>query len=67
MASWLSTRRPSIPPAIRARARARGRRLRRPAPRLEWLYVNQVLQADRDADLDFLVGSSGDQMSRESH
>jgi dihydroxy-acid dehydratase len=26
-----------------------------------------VLQADTGADLDFLVGSSGDQVSRESH
>jgi len=31
------------------------------------LYVDHVLQADRGADLDFLVGSSGDEVSRESH
>jgi dihydroxyacid dehydratase/phosphogluconate dehydratase len=39
------------------------------APRRGWerLYVNTVLQADTGADLDFLVGSSGDQVSRESH
>ncbi len=33
----------------------------------EKLYVDHVLQADRGADLDFLVGSSGDKVSRESH
>ncbi|KHL02859.1 IlvD/Edd family dehydratase [Sinomonas humi] len=33
----------------------------------EKLYVDHVLQADRGADLDFLVGSSGSQVSRESH
>jgi len=31
------------------------------------LYIDTVLQADRGADLDFLVGSSGDEVSRESH
>ncbi len=33
----------------------------------EKLYVQTVQGADRGADLDFLVGSSGDQVSRESH
>ena len=33
----------------------------------ERLYVDHVLQADRGADLDFLVGSSGSEVSRESH
>jgi dihydroxy-acid dehydratase len=39
------------------------------APRRGWerLYVEHVLQADTGADLDFLVGSSGSQVSRESH
>lgn len=39
------------------------------APRRGWerLYVEHVTQADRGADLDFLVGASGDQVSRESH
>jgi dihydroxy-acid dehydratase len=39
------------------------------APLRGWerLYVEHVLQADRGADLDFLVGASGDQVSRESH
>jgi Dihydroxyacid dehydratase/phosphogluconate dehydratase len=38
-------------------------------PRRGWerLYVDHVMQADTGADLDFLVGSSGDQVSRESH
>ncbi|WGL17541.1 dihydroxy-acid dehydratase [Microbulbifer bruguierae] len=31
------------------------------------LYVDTVLQADKGADLDFLVGGSGDEVSRESH
>ncbi len=38
-------------------------------PRRGWerLYVDHVTQADQGADLDFLVGSSGSQVSRESH
>jgi dihydroxy-acid dehydratase len=38
-------------------------------PRRGWeqLYVEHVLQADSGADLDFLRGSSGDQVTRESH
>jgi dihydroxyacid dehydratase/phosphogluconate dehydratase len=38
-------------------------------PRRGWerLYVDHVLQANTGADLDFLVGSSGPQVSRESH
>jgi L-arabonate dehydrase len=31
------------------------------------LYVKHVLQADKGADLDFLVGKSGDKVSRDSH
>jgi dihydroxy-acid dehydratase len=31
------------------------------------LYVDHVLQADTGADLDFLVGSTGSKVSRESH
>ncbi len=38
-----------------------------PARGWERLYVDSVLQADTGADLDFLVGSSGDAVSRESH
>jgi len=33
----------------------------------ERLYVDHVRQADTGADLDFLVGSSGDKVTRESH
>jgi dihydroxy-acid dehydratase len=38
-------------------------------PRRGWerLYVDHVTQADTGADLDFLVGSSGSKVSRESH
>ena len=31
------------------------------------LYVKHVLQADQGADLDFLVGKSGDKVTRDSH
>ena len=39
------------------------------APRRGWerLYVDHVRQADTGADLDFLIGSSGSAVSRESH
>ncbi|MEO3845230.1 dihydroxy-acid dehydratase [Streptomyces sp. B22F1] len=39
------------------------------APRRGWerLYVDHVQGADTGADLDFLVGSSGSEVSRESH
>jgi dihydroxy-acid dehydratase len=39
------------------------------APLRGWerLYVDHVQQADRGADLDFLVGSSGDEVIRGSH
>jgi dihydroxy-acid dehydratase len=33
----------------------------------ERLYVDHVLQADKGADLDFLVGSSGSEVRRDSH
>ena len=38
-------------------------------PRRGWerLYVDHVQQADTGADLDFLVGSSGAAVSRDSH
>jgi dihydroxy-acid dehydratase len=42
-----------------------------PAPAMESgyqkLYIDHVLQADRGADLDFLVGSRGAAVPRESH
>jgi dihydroxy-acid dehydratase len=39
------------------------------APRRGWekLYVDSVLGADTGVDLDFLVGSSGDRVARDSH
>ena len=39
------------------------------APTRGWeqLYVDHVLQADRGVDLDFLVGSSGPDVTREAH
>jgi dihydroxy-acid dehydratase len=39
------------------------------APTRGWakLYVDHVMQADTGADLDFLVGGSGDEVLRESH
>jgi dihydroxy-acid dehydratase len=39
------------------------------APTRGWskLYVDHVMQADTGADLDFLVGASGDKVGRESH
>ncbi|HEX9257922.1 MAG TPA: dihydroxy-acid dehydratase, partial [Acidimicrobiales bacterium] len=39
----------------------------RPLRGWERLYVDHVTQADRGADLDFLTGSSGSAVSRESH
>ena len=38
-----------------------------PARGWEKLYVDHVMQADTGADLDFLLGSSGSKVSRESH
>ncbi|MEP7025050.1 MAG: dihydroxy-acid dehydratase, partial [Actinomycetota bacterium] len=39
------------------------------APRRGWerLYIDHVLQADSGADLDFLLGSSGSAVARDSH
>jgi dihydroxyacid dehydratase/phosphogluconate dehydratase len=39
----------------------------RPARGWERLYIDHVLQADTGADLDFLVGSSGSDVRRDSH
>jgi dihydroxy-acid dehydratase len=41
--------------------------LARPVRGWQKLYVDTVLGADTGADLDFLVGSSGDVVTRESH
>ncbi|NUW34297.1 dihydroxy-acid dehydratase [Nonomuraea sp. SMC257] len=39
----------------------------RPVRGWERLYVDHVTQADRGADLDFLIGSGGDAVGRDSH
>jgi dihydroxy-acid dehydratase len=39
----------------------------RPLRGWQRLYVDHVLQADKGADLDFLVGRSGDEVTRDSH
>jgi dihydroxy-acid dehydratase len=39
----------------------------RPTRGWEKLYVDTVQGADTGADLDFLIGSSGDRVTRESH
>ena len=57
--------RASSRPGTRRRPRWRGSP--RPSRGWEQLYVEHVMQADTGADLDFLVGSSGDEVSRESH
>jgi len=56
-AEW-AARTPSESAAARYAAPTRG---------WERLYVDHVQQADTGADLDFLVGSSGDSVARESH
>jgi dihydroxy-acid dehydratase len=40
-----------------------------PSPHRGWqrLYIDHVLQADQGADLDFLTGSSGHEVTRDSH
>ena len=40
-----------------------------PGPHRGWqrMYIDHVMQADRGADLDFLVGSSGPEVTRDSH
>ena len=53
--------------AARTPVRASDAALRRAPRGWERLYVDHVRQADTGADLDFLVGSSGDAVSRESH
>jgi len=42
-------------------------RLARPTRGWEQLYVRTVTGADTGADLDFLIGASGDKVARESH
>ena len=53
--------------ALRRESSATAAGYAQPTRGWEKLYVDHVLQADTGADLDFLVGSSGDAVSRESH
>ena len=53
--------------AARAPAEAAADGYARPGRGWERLYIDHVLQADTGADLDFLVGSSGSEVARESH
>ncbi len=53
--------------AARQPSEQAGARYAAPTRGWERLYVDHVQQADTGADLDFLVGSSGDQVTRESH
>jgi dihydroxy-acid dehydratase len=53
--------------AARPRAEAMVEALARPRRGWEKLYVETVNGAETGADLDFLVGSSGDQVARDSH
>jgi dihydroxy-acid dehydratase len=59
-----------VPPeewAAREPSEAAAARYAAPSRGWERLYVDHVQQADTGADLDFLVGSSGDRVTRESH
>jgi dihydroxy-acid dehydratase len=53
--------------AARSPATAATDAFAKPARGWESLYVSTVQQANTGADLDFLVGASGDQVTRESH
>jgi dihydroxy-acid dehydratase len=53
--------------AGRSTAPAAAQAFANPSRGWESLYVNTVQQANTGADLDFLVGASGDHVSRESH
>jgi dihydroxy-acid dehydratase len=53
--------------AARAPAPAAVNAFARPSRGWQRLYLETVQQANTGADLDFLVGSSGDHVPRESH
>jgi dihydroxy-acid dehydratase len=57
-AAELARRKPAAAMTAALPARSRG---------WERLYIDHVQQADRGADLDFLVGSSGHEVTRDSH
>jgi dihydroxy-acid dehydratase len=56
-----------VPDDVLAERRKEWRAPERPSRGWAKLYVSTVLQADRGCDLDFLVGASGDVVTRESH
>jgi dihydroxy-acid dehydratase len=59
-----------VPPEeLRRRTPSRATTAGFASPRRGWerLYVDHVQQADTGADLDFLIGSSGAAVSRDSH
>jgi dihydroxy-acid dehydratase len=59
-----------VPPAELAQRRpseAAAAAYSKPLRGWQRLYVDHVLQADKGADLDFLVGGSGDEVTRDSH
>lgn len=53
--------------ALRSPAPAMLKALANPSRGWERMYIDHVMQADRGADLDFLLGSSGSAVPRESH
>jgi dihydroxy-acid dehydratase len=53
--------------ASRSPAPAMLKALANPSRGWERMYIDHVMQADRGADLDFLLGSSGSAVPRESH
>jgi dihydroxy-acid dehydratase len=59
-----------VPPSeLARRAPAPAMTAALPVPRRGWerLYIDHVLQADQGADLDFLTGSTGHEVTRDSH
>jgi dihydroxy-acid dehydratase len=58
---------PSADLARREPAPAMAEAFASPARGWERLYVDHVRQADTGADLDFLLGASGHEVTRESH
>ncbi|MEU8271675.1 dihydroxy-acid dehydratase [Sphaerisporangium sp. NPDC049002] len=58
---------PAMEFAARSPSPAAAQAFANPSRGWERLYVDHVMQADTGADLDFLLGSSGDEVARESH
>ena len=57
-----------VSPKVLAKRRAQWKKPKAPLARGYWkLYFDHVLQADKGADLDFLVGSSGGFVPRDNH